>query len=69
VPKVTLISHSHGGNVALNLAAIAEKESPLSIERLILLACPVQQETAALVDAPMFKKFMQSILIMIKYKF
>lgn len=56
IPHVTLITHSHGGNVALNLATIAGDDSPLNIDRLILLACPVQQETACYVDAPLFKQ-------------
>lgn len=56
VPQVTLITHSHGGNVALNLAGIINEETPLPIDRLILLACPVQQETAPFADAPLFKK-------------
>jgi len=55
VPHITLITHSHGGNVALNLATVAGNESPLSINRLMLLACPVQQETALFADAPIFK--------------
>lgn len=55
VPHITLITHSHGGNVALNLAAVAPEDNPLTIDRVILLACPVQQETAGLADAPMFK--------------
>lgn len=55
VPKITIITHSHGGNVALNLAAVAPADSPLIIDRLILLAVPVQQETAGLADAPLFK--------------
>ena len=52
-PHITLITHSHGGNVALNLA-----KSPQSfeIEILILLACPVQEETAPLVTSDLFKK-------------
>ncbi len=55
VPEVTIITHSHGGNVALNLATIIDAESPITIERLILLACPVQQETASYIDSNIFK--------------
>lgn len=54
VPEVTLITHSHGGNVALNLVHFHAEESPLCINRLVLLACPVQQETASLVDSTLF---------------
>lgn len=56
IPNITIITHSHGGNVALNLASISEENNPLIIEKLILLACPVQQETAQYADAPLFKK-------------
>jgi hypothetical protein len=55
-PKIRLITHSHGGNVALNLAAIKDNFSTeLSIEQLIMLACPVQDKTECLVKDPMFK--------------
>lgn len=56
-PKIRLITHSHGGNVALNLAAIKnEFTSDLSIDELILLACPVQDHTEDLVNNPIFKR-------------
>lgn len=55
VPKVTIITHSHGGNVALNLAGIIAQENPIIIDRLILLACPVQKETAPFVNSELFK--------------
>lgn len=56
-PYVRLITHSHGGNVALNLAA-AEKQQQkrLIIDELILLACPVQEKTVAYIHTPIFKK-------------
>jgi hypothetical protein len=53
-PKIEIIAHSHGGNVALNLANI--KGNHLPIERLVLLACPVQEKTAVLMRSPLFKK-------------
>lgn len=53
-PKLRIITHSHGGNVALNLASIPDKEGIL-IDELILLACPVQQETMGYLQDPMFK--------------
>lgn len=50
-PIITIITHSHGGNIALYLAKINEKLNyKLRIARLILLACPVQQGTAQLVN-------------------
>jgi len=56
-PIVTIITHSHGGNLALYLAKINESlQGSLKIDRLILLACPVQQDTAKLVDDVIFDK-------------
>jgi hypothetical protein len=52
-PKLRVIAHSHGGNVCLNLALIKRAE-PLFIDELILLACPVQDQTKELVKDPMF---------------
>ena len=54
-PKVRLITHSHGGNLALNLAHFNEN-SNLIIDELILLACPVQKRTCHLSKHEMFKK-------------
>lgn len=54
-PKLRIITHSHGGNVALNLAKI--KDDPqFIVDELILLACPVQEATAGLIRDPMFKE-------------
>jgi hypothetical protein len=55
-PHLTLITHSHGGNVALNLSHWHDKENPLVISELIVLACPVQHETAHLIAHDMFEK-------------
>jgi len=54
-PKVRIITHSHGGNVAMYLAE-ARKEHPvqLNIDELILLACPVQKRTMHLLKDPIF---------------
>lgn len=55
VPKIRIITHSHGGNVALNLARIyARVGIKLAIDELILLACPVQRETASFLEHSMF---------------
>ena len=54
--KITLIAHSHGCNVALYLAELAKKEPSLSIERLVLLAPPVQEATQELIHSSVFKK-------------
>jgi len=55
-PRLRLITHSHGGNVALNLAGVArEGDDPLFfVDELILLAVPVQQKTKDLVAEPCF---------------
>ncbi len=50
---ITLIAHSHGCNVALYLAELSKD---ISIDRLVLLAPPVQQATKELVHAKIFKK-------------
>lgn len=54
-PQITLITHSHGGNVVLNLARVCEDLPQVSF-RAILLACPVQRETSFLVGSPLFSK-------------
>ena len=55
VPRVRIITHSHGGNVALNLARYASENNAFEINELILLACPVQEHTQELVKHPFFK--------------
>jgi thioesterase domain-containing protein len=54
-PNITLITHSHGGNLALHMAKHASEES-CSIQRLILLSCPVQEKTASYTQHPFFNK-------------
>jgi len=57
LPRIRLVAHSHGGNVALNLARIHKaRKDNFDIDSLILLACPVQQETKELVNSDFFKK-------------
>jgi pimeloyl-ACP methyl ester carboxylesterase len=55
---ITLIAHSHGGNVALNLELVARErgDSTFFIDRLILLGVPVQDATRNFVLSPIFKK-------------
>jgi hypothetical protein len=56
-PVIRLVTHSHGGNVALNLARIHMlRKDSLTIDTLVLLACPVQHETKELVHSHLFKK-------------
>jgi predicted esterase len=51
-PYIRIIGHSHGGNVALNLA---HHKNSFQIDELILLACPVQEKTKFLITKPLFK--------------
>ena len=44
-PEIRIIAHSHGGNLALSMAKYKNKENPIHINQLILLACPVQAKT------------------------
>lgn len=53
-PPITFISHSHGGNVVLNMAPLNQKRDEIAITKTILLACPVQQETALWSSNPLF---------------
>jgi hypothetical protein len=55
-PHITLITHSHGGNVALNLAAVPDKDPALRID-VIALACPVQHETKYCIQDRIFNRF------------
>lgn len=55
-PRLRLVTHSHGGNVALNLATVTSKGSKLSIDELVVMACPVQERTKHLVDNSLFKR-------------
>lgn len=53
--QLTVITHSHGGNVVLNLAMLnIEKE--YQIDTLILLACPVQECNKQGVFSSLFKE-------------
>ncbi|MBN1549365.1 hypothetical protein JW872_01755 [Candidatus Babeliales bacterium] len=54
-PKIRLITHSHGGNVALNLAKVRLPNNKLVIDELIMLGTPIQNETACYVNDPFFK--------------
>jgi hypothetical protein len=54
-PCIRIITHSHGGNVALNMACF-NNELNLIIDELILMACPVQDRTCPLTAHETFKK-------------
>lgn len=55
---INLIGHSHGGNVALLLEEVAQEhnDNNFSIDRLILLATPVQKATESYISSTRFKK-------------
>ena len=55
---LTIITHSHGSSVALYLAQLAEQDqnSAFKVDRLVLLAPPVQVVTKHLAHAPTFKE-------------
>lgn len=56
-PEFILISHSHGGNVILHLAEVKDPDGfELTISKVILLACPVQKNTAHLISSPIFQR-------------
>lgn len=54
-PELCLVTHSHGGNVVLNLPHVetADRDA-LRIKTLILLACPVQEKTKDDVGSDLF---------------
>lgn len=54
IPKIRIIAHSHGGNVALDLAAVQNNQ--LIIDELILLAIPVQSKNKEFVSCSLFKR-------------
>jgi hypothetical protein len=51
-PQIRLVTHSHGGNVALHLADVSDHS--FVIDELVLLACPVQKETEEHVHNSLF---------------
>lgn len=55
-PEITIITHSHGGNVALHMAEWYDVNRSYTITRTLLLACPVQELTSFYTHSPLFKK-------------
>lgn len=55
---ITLIGHSHGGNIGLEVARAAELEGDTTfrIKRLVLFAAPCQVATARFVASPVFEE-------------
>jgi len=52
-PTIRIITHSHGGNLALCMANSEEIHS-IAVDELIMLACPVQYETCDAIKSPLF---------------
>ncbi len=56
-PLIRIITHSHGGNVALWIAqAELEMQKHLSIDLLFMYGAPMQIETAPFIAAPLFRR-------------
>jgi hypothetical protein len=55
--NLTIITHSHGGNVLIRAIQYAEKNNiDISIDCAILFACPVFAKTKKLITLPQFKQ-------------
>ncbi len=55
--KLRLVTYSHGSNIALNLARLhLEKEEPLKINQLIMIATPVIAEMEDCIYSPIFSE-------------
>jgi len=56
-PYIRILSHSHGGNIALLLDRVKDQsDKSIFINELILLACPVQTQTMHCAHAAIFGK-------------
>lgn len=53
-PVIRILTHSHGGTVALNLAKV-QSSPEFTVKELVLLACPVQKNTRDYIDDPLFE--------------
>ncbi len=56
LPTIRIFAHSHGGNVVLNMALLSNLAQIPAIKSLILLACPVQDETMHLINTSLFER-------------
>jgi hypothetical protein len=57
--KIRLVAYSHGGSVALNLAAVREQKYPddtFSIDETLMIGVPIQKETERMLCHPIFKQ-------------
>ena len=58
-PKIRIIGYSHGGNIAINLAEVRQKEFPkdtFKIDQILLIGTPIQPRTIENAKDPMFKR-------------
>ncbi len=56
-PRITIMTHSHGGNVLIRAMQHAEKNNiDITIDRTILFACPVFTKTKQHITLPQFKQ-------------
>jgi hypothetical protein len=55
-PTFIVIGHSHGGNIILHMAPHHTQDSPLTLDQVILLACPAQESMYDYLHSPLFKK-------------
>jgi len=60
-PRMRVVTHSHGGNVALWAAqAAAEDEAAMQIDMLFMMATPIQPETIEFIRLPFYKTIISS---------
>ncbi len=52
-PEITVITHSHGGNVVLHMAEVCDTPCYI-LKRTVFLACPIQERTAPYSSNPFF---------------
>lgn len=56
-PSIQIVAHSHGGNVALLLDKVKDpSDTEFAIDQLILLATPIQKQTAHYAHSSLFGK-------------
>lgn len=55
-PTIILIGHSHGGNVILHMASYHSPKSHFFIDKIVLLACPVQDRMHHCMSSSLFEK-------------
>jgi len=60
-PRIRLITHSHGSNVALWAAQAASEEgTPFCVDLLFMMGAPIQHETISHIQLPFYKSIISS---------